>query len=470
MPKLDPSSDEFRAAGHRLVDWIADYLDGVDRYDVLSRVKPGDIESRFAAAPGAKGKPYDALIAEFESKIVPGVTHWNHPAFFAYFSITGSQAGILAELLTAALNANGMLCKTSPSLTELETVTLRWLRESLGLPDGLFGIINDTASINSFLALAAARDALGLDIRGRGMTGRDLPPLKVYCSEHAHSSIEKGALALGFGANDVVQIPSDDAYRMKPDALESAIARDRAAGALPCAVVATLGTTSTASVDPLPAIGVISRRQSLWLHVDAAYAGSATIEPAFRWLWKGIEHADSIVVNPHKWLFTPIDCSVLYTRKPAALRNAFSLTETPAYLTVTDTAEINYMDYGLQLGRRFRALKLWMVMEHYGTERLRAVIRDHVEYAQQLAGELSKRADIELLAPQSFSVVVFRRIVRRDGQIDEEASERATTELLERMNASGRIFVSHTRLRGRFGIRVAIGNGATEWKDRKSVV
>lgn len=464
MPKLDPSSDEFRAAGHRLVDWIADYLDGVDRYDVLSRVKPGDIESRFASAPGAKGKPYDALIAEFESKIVPGVTHWNHPAFFAYFSITGSQAGILAELLTAALNANGMLWKTSPSLTELETVTLRWLRQSLGLPDGLFGIINDTASINSFLALAAARDALGLDIRGRGMTGRDLPPLKVYCSEHAHSSIEKGALALGFGTDDVVQIPSDDAYRMNPDGLESAIARDRAAGALPCAVVATLGTTSTASVDPLPAIGSIARRQNLWLHVDAAYAGSATIEPAFRWLWKGIEHADSIVVNPHKWLFTPIDCSVLYTRKPAALRNAFSLTETPAYLTVTDRAEINYMDYGLQLGRRFRALKLWMVMEHYGTERLCAVIRDHVGYAQQLAGELSKREDIELLAPQSFSVVVFRRIIRRDGQVDEEASERTTTELMERMNASGRIFVSHTRLRGRFGIRVAIGNGATEWK------
>src|SRR5207244_898313 len=228
MPKLDASSDEFRAAGHRLVHWVAHCLDRVDRYDVLSRLKPGEIESRFAAAPGAKGKPYDALIGEFESKIVPGVTHWNHPAFFAYFSITGSQAGILAELLTAALNANGMLWKTSPSLTELEILTLRWLREALGLPDGLFGIINDTASINSFLALAAAREALGLNIRGEGMTGRDLPPLRVYCSEHAHSSIEKGALALGFGAKGVVQIASDDAYRMRPEALADAIARDRA--------------------------------------------------------------------------------------------------------------------------------------------------------------------------------------------------------------------------------------------------
>src|SRR5213596_190566 len=226
MPKLDPSSDEFRAAGHRLVDWIADYLDGVDRYDVLSRVKPGDIESRFAAAPGAKGKPYDALIAEFESKIVPGVTHWNHPAFFAYFSITGSQAGILAELLTAALNANGMLWKTSPSLTELEIVTLRWLRDALGLPGDLWGIINDTASINSFLALAAAREALGLDIRGLGMSGRDVPPLRVYCSEHAHSSIDKAALALGIGATGIVHVESDDQFRMRPDALQASIARD----------------------------------------------------------------------------------------------------------------------------------------------------------------------------------------------------------------------------------------------------
>jgi aromatic-L-amino-acid decarboxylase len=458
MSKLDPSSREFRAAGHRLIDWIADYLDGVDRYDVLARVKPGEIASKFPGSPSSSGRPYEELLADFASKIIPGITHWNHPAFFAYFSITGSQAGILAELLTAALNANGMLWKTSPSLTELETVTLEWLRKSFGLPDGLFGIINDTASINSFLALAAAREALGFDIRGKGMTGRDLPPLKVYCSEHAHSSIEKGALALGFGASGVELVESDDKFRMRPEALVAAIERDRASGALPCAVTATLGTTSTASVDPLPEIADIARSEKMWLHVDAAYAGSATIEPSFRWLWKGIEAADSIVINPHKWLFTPIDCSVLFTRKPDVLRHTFSLI--PEYLKTTDSAEVNYMDYGLQLGRRFRALKLWMVMEHYGLDRLRAVIRDHVGYAQRLAAELTKRTDIELLAPQSFSVVVFRKVVRGD----EAASETATAELLERMNASGRLFVSHTRLRNRYGIRVAIGNGATEWE------
>jgi aromatic-L-amino-acid decarboxylase len=351
-----------------------------------------------------------------------------------------------------------MLWKTSPSLTELETLVLRWLRNALGLPDGLFGIINDTASINSVLALAAARESLGLNIRKEGMTGRDLPPLRVYCSEHAHSSIEKGALALGVGANGVVKIECDDDFRMRPEALASAIARDRAAGALPMAISAATGTTSTAAVDPVRAIAEIARRENVWLHVDAAYGGSATIAPEFRWLWDGVEAADSIVVNPHKWLFTPIDCSVLYTRKPDVLRETFSLV--PEYLKTTDTAEINYMDYGLQLGRRFRALKLWMVMEHYGLERLRNTIREHVSFAERLAAELAQRPDVELLAPQSLSVVVFRKVVAGD----EAASERVNAELLERINASGRLFVSHTKLRGRYGIRVAIGNGATEWR------
>ena len=458
MPKLDPTTDEFRAAAHRLVDWVADYLENIGSYPVLSRVQPGDVEKQFAAAPSEEGKPYDALLAEFEEKILPGITHWNHPAFFAYFSITGSQAGILGELLTAAINSNGMLWRTSPALTELETLALRWLRGALGLPDDLFGIINDTASINVFLALAAAREALGLDIRGQGMTGRDLPPLRAYCSEHAHSSVDKGALALGFGAANIVKIPADEQFRMRPEALAEAIANDRAAGMLPCVVVATTGTTSTAAVDPVRAIGEIARRERCWLHVDAAYAGSATICEENRWIWDGVaEYADSIVTNPHKWLFTPIDCSVLYTRRPDVLRGTFSLV--PEYLKTTDTAEINYMDYGLQLGRRFRALKLWMVMEHYGLGRLRAVIREQIGFAERLAAELRARGDVEVLS-QSFSVVVFRLL----------AGDDATAAAMETMNASGNFFVSHTKLRGQYAIRVAIGNGATEWRHVEQIL
>ena len=283
------------------------------------------------------------------------------------------------------------------------------------------------------------------------MTGRDLPPLRVYCSEHAHSSVDKAALALGFGQKGIVKIGADEQFRMRADLLEEAIARDRAAGALPCVIVATAGTTSTAAVDPVRAIGEIAQRENCWLHVDAAYAGSATIVPEFRFLWDGVEYADSIVTNPHKWLFTQVDCSVLYTRRPDVLRETFSLV--PEYLKTTDTAEINYMDYGLQLGRRFRALKLWMVMEHYGLERIRAVIRDHVRFAERLAGALRARPDVELLS-QSFSVVVFRL----------KAGDDATMALLETMNASGELFVSHTKLHGQYGIRVAIGNGATEWR------
>jgi aromatic-L-amino-acid decarboxylase len=449
MPKLDSSTQEFRATAHRAVDWIADYFENIDSYPVLSRVQPGDVEKQFASAPSETGKPYEVLFDEFLQKILPGITHWNHPSFFAYFSITGSQAGVIGEMLSAAINANGMLWKTSPALTELETLALRWLRDAMGLPSDLFGIINDTASINVFLALAAAREATGLDIRGLGMTGRDLPSLRVYCSEHAHSSVDKAALALGFGQSNILHIASDEQFRMRPEALAEAIARDRAAGARPCVIVATTGTTSTAAVDPVRAIGEIAKRENCWLHVDAAYAGSSTICPENRWIWDGIEYADSLVMNPHKWLFTQVDCSVLYTRRPEVLRETFSLI--PEYLKTTDTAEINYMDYGLQLGRRFRALKLWLVMEHYGLEHLRDVIRGHIGFAERLSGELRKRDGVQVLS-QSFSVVVFR--LRSDDE---------TMAALERMNTSGQLFVSHTKLRGHYAIRVAIGNGATEW-------
>lgn len=461
---LDSDREEFRKAAHRTVDWIVDYLQQVEHRPVLSTVEPGEIAAKFGEPPSDEGKTLDSLLNQFESDILPGVTHWNHPSFFAYFAITGSQAGILGEMLSAALNINGMLWKTSPAATELESVVLDWLLAALGLPSGWFGIINDTASINSFLALAAAREALNLDIRTKGMSGRTLPQLRVYCSDQAHSSIEKAALALGFGVEGLARIETDALFRMDRGHLERQVASDRKEGVVPCAVVATVGTTSAAAVDPVSAIAEVASRENMWLHVDAAYAGSATIDPRFRYLWHGVERADSLVVNPHKWLFTPVDCSVLYTSRPDVLKQTFSLV--PEYLKTSQGDQVvNYMDYGLQLGRRFRALKLWLVLQHYGLERLREVIRNHVNLSERLASELEKRDDIELLAPQSLSVLVFRRLVREpSGATDETRSEDATVKLLERMNASGELFVSHTRLRGRYGIRVAIGNGGTEWR------
>ncbi len=457
---LDQDTAEFRVAAHRAVDWMADYLDNVDQYPVVSRSKPGEIAAQFEAEAPHQGRPLDDLLAEFQQKVLPGVTHWNHPAFFAYFAITGSRAGVLGEMLSAALNLNGMLWKTSPAVTELETTVLEWLRKAMGLPDGLFGIINDTASINSYLALAAAREATGFNIRELGMTGRELPRMRIYCSDQSHSSIEKAALALGFGVHGIRKILGDHAFRMDVRSLSHAIEEDIAAGVKPVAVSCTVGTTSTAAVDPVAEIAAITKRHGIWLHVDGAYAGSATIHPRFRWIWNGIEDADSIVVNPHKWLFTPVDCSVLYTRRPDMLKGTFSLV--PDYLRTAESEVINYMDYGLQLGRRFRALKLWLVLSHYGTERLAEVIASHVELAEEFARYIESTPGYELAAPQSFSVVVFRKVVRNgDGGVDEEASEKANEALMTTINDSGKAFVSQTRLRGRYVLRVAIGNGAT---------
>jgi aromatic-L-amino-acid decarboxylase len=445
MPDLPP--DEFRRIGHQLVDWIAAYQENPERYPVLSRNKPGELMDALPARGPEQPETMDQVLADFERLLLPAITHWNHPGFLAYFATSASAPGILAELLIAGLNANGILWKTSPAVTELEVVVLEWLRQWMGLPAGHFGLIFDTASISSLHAIAAAREMAAPEVR---TTGRPEKPLVLYCSEHAHSSIEKAAIALGIGQDNVRKIPSDAAFRMLPAGLEEAIAQDLTQGRKPFCIVATVGTTSTASIDPVPAIVPIARRHGAWLHVDTAYAGSAAVVPEFQSILDGAGEADSIVLNPHKWLFTPMDCSVLYTRRPDILRRAFSLV--PEYLrTFDDPRMLNLMEYGIPLGRRFRALKLWFIFRAFGREGLAAIIRDQVAMAAEFGAWVEADGCFELAAPVSLSVVCFRL----------RGSDAANHKLLDAINAEGSFFISHTALNGRAVLRVAIGNLGT---------
>ncbi len=455
----DLTPDEFRAAAHAAVDWIADYLEHPDRHPVKSRVVPGEIRQALPSAAPITGEPLAAMMADFERVIVPGITHWNHPSFFAYFANSASYPGILGELLTAGLNANGMLWVTSPAVTELEQVTLEWLRQLMGLGDGWTGQITDTASVSTFYALAAAREAAGLDVRARGMAARaDLPTLRVYCSEHAHSSIDKAVIALGLGHDNLVKIPADDQFRMRPELLEAALAADVARGFRPIAVVPCIGTTSTTSIDPVPAIVRIAKAYNCWVHVDTAYAGPAAIVPELRYLMDGVDAADSVVVNPHKWLFTPMDCSVLYTKRPDALRQAFALL--PEYLVTKGQDDVsNLMDYGIQLGRRFRALKLWMVLRAYGADGLAERIRYHCELAREFAGMVHYEGGWELTAPVPLSLVCFR--YAPEGASEDELA-RLNAAIMERVNAEGLSYLSHTKLNGKYTLRLAIGNIRTD--------
>ena len=440
------TSDEFRRYGHQAIDWIADFLAHPERYPVLPPVKPGELTDSLPASGPECGEPMDAILADFERLIVPAVTHWNHPGFMAYFANSAPPEGILGELFTAALNGNGISWKTCPAVTELEQVTLRWLRQWSGLPDDWFGLTFDCASTTSMHALAAAREAADPESRTRGPARG----LVVYTSEQSHASIEKGAIAVGIGQEYVRKVGVDEQFRMRPDALQALIETDVAAGLRPCCVAATVGTTSTTSVDPVPAIADLCERYRIWLHVDAAYAGSAAILPECRWAFEGCHRADSFVTNPHKWLLIPLDCSVFYTRKPEILRRAFCLSR--EYLqTGDDPRAVNLMDYGIPLGRRFRALKLWFVLRSYGREGLSNVLRRHIEIAQELARAVDADPRFERAAPSPFSVVCFR-FKGTDGE---------NRRILERINATGEVFLSGTVLNGRFTLRLAVGNLGT---------
>ncbi len=460
MIPLDLSNRQLHAALERVTAWIEGYLGDPGRFPVLAQVSPGAVAARLPASPPDEAESMDAILDDFERVLLPGVTHWNHPGFFAYFATTGSAPGVMAEMLTAALNVNAMLWKTSPAATELEQRALDWLRQMLGLGTGWFGVINDTASITTLLALAAAREAKpDLQVRVRGLAGRpDLPVLRVYASEQAHSSVDKAAITLGIGHENCVRVPVDEAFRMRPDALASAIAADRAAGRLPLAVVATVGTTSTGSVDPVSAIAEISAGAGAWLHVDASYAGTAAIVPECRDTLAGVERADSLVVNPHKWMFTPIDLSAMFTRRPDVLKRAFSLV--PDYLVTAEQDEVvNLMDYGVQLGRRFRALKLWMVIRAFGVSGIAERLRNHMAMARDFASWVEREPGWVLAAPPMFSLVCFRCA---PAGLPPEDADVLNQRVLDRVNASGRAYLSHTRLHGRLVLRLAIGNLRTE--------
>jgi aromatic-L-amino-acid decarboxylase len=440
------SPDEFRKWGHQAIDWLAEYQSHPERYPVLSQSAPGAVYDALPPHGPREGEPMEAILADFEKVIVPGLTHWNHPGFMAYFANTASGPGILGELFAAGLNSNGILWKTSPALTELEILTLDWLRDWLGLPKQWFGMIHDTASTGIMHAIAAARIAAAPEGRETG----EWPRLTMYASEHVHSCSDKAAIVLGIGHRNLRKIPSDEQFRMRPELLEAAIEADLKAGKRPFCVVATVGTTSTTSIDPIPAIADITEKYGLWLHIDSAYAGSAAVSPKYQHIYEGCERAQSLILNPHKWFFTPVDLSVLYTSRPEILRQAFTLV--PEFLSsAEDPRAVNLMEYAIPLGRRFRALKLWFIMRYYGRDKIAAMIEEHIAWAQELSAQIAAHPCFEICAPTNFSLVCFRK----------KGSDEENKAIMERINRDGEIFLSHTALHGRFVIRLAIGNMGT---------
>ncbi|OGD26109.1 MAG: amino acid decarboxylase [Candidatus Aminicenantes bacterium RBG_19FT_COMBO_65_30] len=447
-------NEDFRRAGHQFVDWIADYFENMEKYPVLSRLEPGDIKKMIPAVPPARGEAIEGIFRDFERVLLPGVSHWQHPGWFGYFPANNSPASVLGELLTAGLGAQCMVWQTSPAAAELEEVVLDWLRQMIGLPAGLSGVIQDTASTATLCALLSAREkATGFESNETGLR----IPLTVYASDEVHSSVDKGVKIAGFGKKSFRRIPTDGRFALIPEKLEEALVRDGEAGFVPACVVATVGTTSSGAIDPLRPIGEICRKHGVWLHVDAAWAGTAALLPEKRWILDGVELADSFVFNPHKWMVTNFDCSAYFVRDPATLVRTFEIH--PEYLkTGVDAKVKNYRDWGIQLGRRFRALKLWFVVRSYGVEGLQAMVREHLRLAALVRDWVEGDGRFELLAPVELGLVCFRL---NDGR-DEGALNELNLRLLERINAAGPVFLTHTTLRGKYTIRLVVGQRTTE--------
>lgn len=452
----DLPDEEFRAFGHKLIEWIADYRERIREYPVMSSARLGDTASKLSSNAPTEGRPLGELLDEVDSSIMPGITHWNHPRFFGYFATSGSGPGIFGELIASALNVNSMLWHACPAATELEQVTTQWLLQMLHLSPEYFGVMCEGGSLANLTAIAAARDRLGeLDIRRSGMSGRDVPRLRVYASSLAHSSVEKAAITLGLGTDGVCKIGTDDRFRMRPDLLTEAIEADVRLGVLPVCVVGTIGTTSCGSIDPVGDLAEICEERKIWLHVDASYGGAAGILPEYHASMRGLDRANSFVLNPHKWLFVPLDLSILYARKPEALRQTFSLT--PEYLkTPHDHAATNYMEYGLSLGRRFRAMKLWWVLSYFGVTGLQSLIRSHIDMARRFSDWVAGNPHFELLDSPQLSTVCFR--ARPLGLSDDKALDELNTQLMHIVNQSGLIFLTHTRLNDRLSLRLAVSH------------
>jgi aromatic-L-amino-acid decarboxylase len=448
--------DEFRRHGHAVVDWIADYHSRIESFPVLSQVKPGEIRASLPAQPPAQGEPFDALLRDVERLILPGVTHWQSPNFFAYFPCNASGSGILGDLVSSGLGVQGMLWSTSPACTELETHVLDWLVAMLGLPKKFLssntggGVIQDTASSAALCALLAAREHATHYVSNRkGCDGR----LIAYASTQTHSSLEKAVMIAGMGVENLRLIEVDENLAMRPDALLRTIEADRRAGLAPCFVCATVGTTSSNAMDPIPAIGEICRQNNLWLHVDAAMSGTAMLCPVFRHLQNGVELADSYNFNPHKWMFTNFDCSCFWVADRKLLIQTLSIL--PEYLRNQATesgAVIDYRDWHLQLGRRFRSLKLWFVIRHYGVEGLQHHIREHVQLAQRFADWVRSDGRFELAAPVPLNLVCFRH----------KGGEAANQTIMDRLNRSGDLFLTHTKVKGKLTLRLCVGQTQTK--------
>jgi aromatic-L-amino-acid/L-tryptophan decarboxylase len=451
---------DFRKYAHQLADWMADYFENISQYPVKPALHPGDIKAQLPENPPDHETPFDVILQDFNQIILPGMTHWQHPQFFAYFPASNSAPSVLAEMITAAIGAQCMIWQTSPAAEELEERTLEWLRDMLGLPAGWAGSIQDTASTATLAALIVAREkATQWQINQSGF--HKAPILRVYASAQVHSSILKDTRIAGFGEDNLVFIPVDDQYAMMPDALEKAILDDLAAGYTPTCVVAAIGTTSSTAIDPILAIGTLCRKYHIFLHVDAAYAGAALLLPEMRWMSQGIELADSFVFNPHKWMFTNFDCTTFFVRDKQSLTRTFSIT--PEYLkTPEDHLVNNYRDWGIPLGRRFRALKLWFVIRSYGVEGLKQKISNHIAYGQQLAHEINQHPHFEIMAPVPLNLICFR--YKPDGVHDENQLNAINEQLLNTLNASGKILLTQTKLNGRYVIRFVAGQEQAAWE------